>query len=92
MKRKLTFLSRLSGIMLGVSLTFVMAVFAMTSVITNGDFWLKQNDRYKHQETLSLVSSDDYSVLYKNYISQQLESALRRLIAAPQGISKSFTM
>lgn len=69
MKRKLTFLSRFSGIMLGVSLTFLMAVFAVTSVITNGDFWLKQNDRYKHQETLSLVSSDDYSVLYTNYIS-----------------------
>lgn len=68
MKRKLTFLSRLSGIILGIALTFFMAVFAMESVFTNNDFWLKQNDRYKHQETLFLVSSDDYAVLYENYI------------------------
>ncbi len=69
MKRKITFLPKISGIILGVALTFFMAVFAMESVFTNNDFWLKQNDRYKHQETLSLVSSDDYAVLYENYIS-----------------------
>ncbi len=68
MKRKVTFYSRLSGILLGFSMTFFIFVFSMTSVLENRDFWLKQNDKYKHQETLNLVSSDDYSTLYRNYL------------------------
>lgn len=69
MKRKVTKISRLSGIVLGFALTFFIFVFSMTSVFQNRDFWLKQNDRYKHQETLDLVSSDDYSTLYRNYLA-----------------------
>lgn len=69
MKRKVSSFSRISGITVGVMLVITVGIFAVISVITNEDFWLKQNDRYNHQETLSLVSSDDYSILYHSYIS-----------------------
>ena len=91
MKKKLTFLSRLSGIVLGVALTFFMAVFAMKSVFTNNDFWLKQNDRYKHQETLSLVSSDDYAVLYENYILAYKEGKNESFTVTKKGDPQNFT-
>lgn len=67
-KNKITPFSRLSGILLGTTLAFLMFVLSISAVITNGDFWLKQNDRYNHSETLKLVSNDDYNALYHNYI------------------------
>lgn len=94
MKRKVTSLSRFAGIFLGITLAFCMAVFALTSVIVNEDFWLKQNDKYNHQETLNLVSSDDYSVLYHNYI-EMLKGNKKDFTVTekgkPQDYEKTFT-
>ncbi len=90
MKRKISKLSRISGIILGIALTFLMCVVAITSVITNEDFWLKQNDRYNHQETLSLVSSDDYSNIYHSYIAM-FEGKEQKFTVTKKGDPKDFT-
>lgn len=68
-KRKITSFSRLSGVCLGVTLALLMFVLSISAVITNGDFWLKQNDRYKHGENFKLVSNDHYNALYHHYIA-----------------------
>ena len=67
-KIKISKLQRISGILLGLGLTVLLFSLAMSAVILNGDFWLKQNDRYHHTENFKFVSNDDYNSLYHNYI------------------------
>ncbi len=90
MKRVISKLSRISGIVLGIALAFLMCVVAITSVITNKDFWLKQNDRYNHQETLNLVSSDDYGNIYHSYIAM-FEGKEQKFTVTEKGDPKDFT-
>ncbi len=90
MKREVTKLSRISGIFIGFALVFFIFIFSLTSVLANGDFWLKQNDRYNHQQTLNLASSDDYSVLYHNYIAL-LQGKKNDFTVTQKGDPEDFT-
>ncbi len=82
-KSNFTKRQRLSGILLGLGLTVLMFSLSMSAVILNGDFWLKQNDKYHHTETFELVSNDDYNSLYHNYIE---------LLKNNQSPDKEFTV
>lgn len=67
-KNKFTKRQRITGIFLGVTLTLLMLVLSSTATITSGDFWLRQNEKNNHTETLKLASNDDYNNLYHHYI------------------------
>ncbi len=60
---------RTVGTVIGVIFAFCMLVISVTSVSTNKDFWMKQNDRYNLRDKLCLVSNDGYRALYNGYIS-----------------------
>ncbi len=67
-KQNVTKLQRISGIFLGLGLIILTFSLAMSAVFLNEDFWLKQNDKYNYREQFGLVSNDDYSALYHNYV------------------------
>lgn len=67
-KEKITARQRITGVFLGVTLALLMLVLSATATITSGDFWLRQNEKNNHTETLKLASNDDYNHLYHHYI------------------------
>ncbi len=83
MKNKITKRQRICGIILGLGLTVLMFSLSMSAVILNGDFWLKQNDKYNYAQSFNFVSNDDYNSLYHNYIE---------LLKNKQSADKEFTV
>lgn len=67
-KEKITARQRIAGVFLGVTLALLMLVLSATATITSGDFWLRQNEKNNHTQTLKLASNDDYNNLYHHYI------------------------
>ncbi|MBE7092190.1 MAG: DUF1461 domain-containing protein [Clostridiales bacterium] len=67
-KEKITSRQRIAGCFLGITLALLMLVLSGTATITSGDFWLRQNEKNNHTQTLNLASNDDYNNLYHHYI------------------------
>ena len=93
-KRKVNGQSRLTGILIGVILTFCVLTLAVSSVITNNDFWMKQNDRYGLKDKLELVSNDGFRTVYYGYINLingKDEQVFATVQGEPEDYAPTFT-
>ncbi|MBR2861276.1 MAG: hypothetical protein IKB86_05515 [Clostridia bacterium] len=81
MKKKITPLSRICGIILGIVMTVVLASVSIHSMLVSTSFYLGQNDRYNLTEEMKLLSVDDYLDLI-----QQVKAAFSFEVTDPDAL------
>ena len=81
MKQKITPLSRICGIILGIVMTVILASVSIHSMLVSTSFYLGQNDRYNLTEEMKLLSVDDYLDLI-----QQVKAAFSFEVTDPDAL------